>query len=175
MLPARYEIDTRLPEAPDTFAVAGLRLDGLTHVPMVLRHEKSDASADIVDLFGMDADVGTEAPQVFVYLYSLPSGKLEFENKLAFYRKQQRRFGLEGGLVFSPETLSIRNVRSNWEHSAFQTRDGRTRRRLVHIYQSERQAVIVVFSIDSDRFFSKPLFQLVSENLQLASNTSGAA
>lgn len=165
--PFCHEIDTRTEDALDSLIVAGVHLEGLKNIAMVLRHQKYEDNEDTVYFFGKEDGSHIDGPQVFVHIYSLPICHKSFNKELAFYEGQKKGFLLDNKQKFDDSMLALSDVPLNYAHKAFQTRDGATRRRIVHVYECEYQAVLVVFSVSSVRFMSNMFFEQVTANVKI--------
>lgn len=134
---------------------------------MAVSHEKDSPSADSIYLFGQKRTRDVESPQIFLHSYELPASRQAYQKEFSFYRKQRQAFRLDGGDTFDSGLLSIKQVAPTYTHEAFRTRDGRSRRRIVHVYEADDRAAIVVFSLNSACFASNTLFQTLADSLKI--------
>ena len=130
----------------------------------------SDESHDVenrMEISDFDDKTHREGAQVSVHLFPLPRGAKEWRVELNFYRRQKRSFLVKSAGKFHEQILALSDVPAEFEHEAFQTRDGRSRYRIVHTYQSPRQAAIVIYSLDSTDFLRSKCLQHVADNLKI--------
>lgn len=160
------EVDTTVEGAPNRFSAAGIRLKDIDRIPMVIRHQRWPWPADSIQLFGRDAQAKRHDAQVVVDVYPLPGGTEEFEKGFAGYRKRKRAFLVEGS-KFDESLLLPRRVSADHERETFQVRDGIHRRRIVHVFRSPGQAVVLAYSLNSAHFASSVFFRRVSESMAI--------
>jgi hypothetical protein len=165
--PHRQEIDTRIATAPNSFQAGIIQLDNLSEMPMVLRHQKYSAPKDTINLFCKDTNPDHPDAQVFINTFELPEGAADFQRELEFYEKKKKGFRLDGARGFESTDLQLSGVPEIYRHDAFQVRDGAHRRRLVHAYTSQKHAVLVVFSLDNQKFLANTFFNAVIRNLKI--------
>lgn len=165
------EIDTTVEGAPHNFSAVGVRVNGIDHIPMVIRHEQSPWPCDSIHLFGRDAQANRYSAQVFIEVYPLPEGTERFQEHFALYRKQKKGFLVEGS-KFDQSLLLPCQVSPDFERESFQTRDGIHRRRIVHLFRAPNRAVVLVYSLDSAHFASSVFFRQVTESLEIGKGSA---
>ena len=162
-----HEFETWAKTSPTSFRAGCFHITRLKNMRMALSHRKESQYADTIYLFGHKRTRDVESPQIFLHSYHLPSGRKMYQKELGFYNKQRRAFRLDGGITFDSGLLNIEQVAPAYIHKAFRTRDGRSRRRIVHVYETEDRAAIVVFSLNSARFASNTFFQTLAGSLKI--------
>ena len=162
-----YEFDSWTKDAPASFRAGSFRVTRIKTLRMSLWHRKYSPVTDTVYLFGQKTAQDLESPQVFLHAYELPAAKDEYLKERRFYERQKRTFKLAGGDKFDPSLLAIPQVASDFRHEAFQTRDGKSRRRIVHLYEATDRAAIVVFSLNSAGFTSNAFFHKLTGRMTI--------
>jgi len=120
-----------------------------------------------MEITDYDDKTHRQGAQVSVYLFPLPRGANDWNTELSFYRRQKRGFLVKPAGKFHEQILALSDVPAEFEHEAFQTRDGRSRYRIVHVYRSVRQAAMVIYSLNSTNFLGSKCFQHVAHNLKI--------
>ena len=159
--------DTREANAPDSFCAGCIRLGNIKTMQMAFSGIAYPQHTLTAYLFGKEEGGAFEGPQVFLHAFRLPEGEAEFQREMRCYEADRRAFKLERGHQFHDGFLTPRHVMPDFNHQAFQVRDGPTRRRIVHVYRAEGEAAIVVFSLNSARFASNSFFAKVCNNLKI--------
>jgi hypothetical protein len=160
------EFTTTDQSAPDTYGDSGCCLRQLRQSALALRHEHYTGRLQhTIYLFARQPELGA---QVFLHINSLPAGSAEHESELAFYMRQQKDFRLPAGQVFDASFLAPENCTGFLSHTAFRTRDGKYRRRVVHSFVGAHRAVLLVYSLDAAAFADSAFCNHVQRNLMLA-------
>ena len=159
------EFTTTEKDAPDDFGDSGCLIRELRSCPIALRHEYiDDFQEEIVYLFAREPELGA---QVFIHQFPMPGGIAEFEERSAVFIEQQKDFKLPKGQTFGPDFLAPAVCDGFAGHAAFRTRDGRYRRRIVHIFTGNHRSVVLVYSRDDIEFKDSEFCQFVSDHLTL--------
>ena len=160
------EFLTTDPSSPGSYGDGGCLLEALSSSPMVLRHEHyTDEHQHKLCLFARDPEHGA---QIFIHVYPMPIGESEYKRELDFYVEQQKDFKLPAGRNFDSAFLAPAICEGFGIHTAFRTRDGKYRRRIVHGFGGASRAVLLVFSLNSADFSTNQFFAHVCEHLKLA-------
>jgi hypothetical protein len=159
------EFETGHDGAPDAYGDAGCRLTGLNACAMILRHERYSFYAyDSVYLFARKPELGA---QVYIDIFPNGDANPDWLKRVGFYEAQRSAFRLPPGLRF--DTSYLAPTASGFSrHDAFRTRDGRTRRRVVHAFVGTRRSVLLVYSLDTNDLLSSPFFEAVRKGLTLS-------
>lgn len=166
MLKRIAEFENKDGEGRDAYAVGGLALERLREVPVVLRHE-ARADHEAISLFGRTPESRPDGPQIFLLEFELPRGARALAEQLAIYPKAGFRFPKEASVKVDEHFLAPAHVEGFSQHEVFLTRDGRFRRRVVHLFQAEHSAVLLVYSLNGNRFPGYPFFVQIAERLSL--------
>ena len=159
------EFETCHDSAPDAYGDAGCRLTGLNDCAMVLRHERYSFHAyDSVYLFARQPELGA---QVFIDVFPSGEANPHWPKQMGFYEEQRSDFRLPPGQRFDASYLAP--AASGFSrHDAFRTRDGRTRRRVVHAFVGTKRSVLLVYSLDTNALLNSPFFAGVRKGLTLS-------
>jgi hypothetical protein len=153
------------PSSPNSYGDSGCMLEALSHLPMVLRHEHYTGELQhTIYLFARAPERGA---QVFIHVFPMPNGEAEYKKELEFYIDQQQDFRLAAGR-FDSSLLAPVFCEGFHSHTAFRTRDGKYRRRIVHGFVGTRRAVLLVYSLDSADFLASKFFAHVHQHLKLS-------
>jgi hypothetical protein len=161
------DIDTTVEGVPCDFSAVGIELRGIDRIPMIITHRQWPWPEDCIYFFGRDAQATRYGAQVFIQVYPLPDGIEKFREALALYLNQKKGFLVEGS-KFNPSFLLPRFALADFERESFQTRDGIHRRRIVHLFEAQQRAIILVYSLNSAHFGSSVFFRQVSESLEIS-------
>jgi hypothetical protein len=154
--------------APNSYGDSGCMLISLQETPLVLRHEHyTRESQHRIYLFARDPEMGVQA-QVFIYIYPMQKGKDEYKKDIELYVKQQKKFRLPHGQSFDSSFLAPSNSLEFQSHTAFRTRDGKYRCRVVHSFIGIKRTVLLVYSINTVNFLDSKFFNYVKGHLSLA-------
>ena len=83
--------------------------------------------------------------------------KPDWRKRVAFYEEQRSDFQLPVGQKF--DTSNLAPAASGFvQHEAFRTRDGRTRRRVVHAFVGAKRNILLIYSLDTNNLLSSPFF-----------------
>jgi hypothetical protein len=160
------EFLTTDPSSPDSYGDPGCTLDALSHLPIVLRHEHyTDELQHKVYLFAREPECGA---QVFIHIFPMPKGEAEYKKELDFYTEQRKDFRLPAGRNFDSSLLAPAISECFDSHTAFCTRDGKHRRRIVHGFVGRNRAVLLVCSLGSVDFLASKFFAHVSQHLKVS-------
>jgi hypothetical protein len=160
------EFLTTDPSSPDSYGDSGCMLERLSHVPFVLRHEHyTDQLHHTIYLFARAPERGA---QVFIHIFPIPNGEAEYKKELDFYIEQRKDFRLAAGCRFDSSLLAPVLCEGFHDHTAFRTRDGKYRRRIVHGFVGTRRAVLLVYSLDSSDLLASEFFAHVCQHLKLS-------
>ncbi|HEY5369950.1 MAG TPA: hypothetical protein VIJ75_13270 [Hanamia sp.] len=164
----REEIDTRNSNSPEVFKYDWLTINGLNNLKAVIRKQTFSANDKRIYLFGKHDDCVMEGAQIFIHLFELPKGKNELDKQFHFYDDQHKNFFLSERRKFDSSVLSLKNIPDTFvSHKAFQTKDGRFRKRIVHLYEYEHIALMIVYSLNSIEFIENSFFKIIAENIQV--------
>lgn len=159
------EFETPKQGANDEYGDEGCRLTDLIGCPLVLRHERyTDEAHDTIYLFARQPELGAQ-----IYLEVFPGVGVDagWLKSVSFYEEQQADFRLPSGQKFG-DTFLAPVAHGFISHRAFRTRDGRTRRRIVHVFEGAQRRVLLVYSLDSSDFAGSRFCSVVSSGLRLA-------
>jgi hypothetical protein len=153
--------------APNSYGDYGCMLTSLQETPLVLRHEHyTQEYSHRIYLFARDPEMGA---QVFIYIYpTTQKGKYEYKKDIELYVKQQKKFRLPLGQSFDSSFLAPSNSLEFQSHTAFRTRDGKYRCRVVHSFIGIKRTVLLVYSINTVNFLDSKFFNYVKGHLSLA-------
>jgi hypothetical protein len=160
------EIDTASTRAPAKFSIGDIHLWNIRSWRMIVSDESYDVEKRM-EISDFDDKTHREGAQVSVHLFPLPRGAKEWRAELNFYRRQKRSFLVKPAGKFHEQILALSDVPAGFEHEAFQTRDGNSRFRIVHVYRSAKQAAIVIYSLGSTGFLRSKCLQHVAGNLKI--------
>lgn len=160
------EFETRHGDAADSYGDIGCQLAGLNGSAMVLRHERYTNNAyDSIYLFARQPELGA---QVFIDVFPTNGAvNPDWQKCLMFYEEQRSDFRLPAGHKFDMSYL-LPSANGFVRHEAFRTRDGRTRRRVVHAFVGTKRNVLLVYSLDANDLASSPFFSAVRDGLTLS-------
>ncbi|MFO0889991.1 MAG: hypothetical protein U0790_12730 [Isosphaeraceae bacterium] len=159
------EFETCHEGMPDAYGDAGCRLTGLHDCAMVLRHERYSFHAyDSVYLFARQPELGA---QVFIDVFPSGEANPDWPKSLRYYEEHRSDFRLPPGQRFGASYLAPA-ASGFCRHDAFRTRDGRTRRRVVHAFVGINRSVLLVYSSDTNDLLSSPFFAAVRKGLTLS-------
>jgi hypothetical protein len=164
MLKRVAEFENKNGEGRDGYAFGGLSLERLRDVPVSLRHE-ARPHHEVFFLFGRTPEDRPEGPQIFLSEYALPEGAPALAEQLAIYPKAGFRLPKGVDVKVDEHFLAPAHVEGFSQHEVFLTRDGRFRRRVVHLFQAEHSAVLLVYSLNGNRFAGYPFFVQIAERL----------
>lgn len=165
MSDAISEFETGRRGGPDTYGDAGCRLVGLGAFAMVLRHHRYDWKCnDSVHLFARDPELGA---QVFIEIFPGGAEERDWREELRSYEEQRSDFRLPRGLRFDASFLAPAAI-GFARHIALRTRDGRTRKRIVHAFEGRKRNILLVYSRDDNHFHRSRFFETVRVGLTLA-------
>jgi hypothetical protein len=154
------------PSAPATYGDSGCSLRQLRQCAIALRHEHYTGKlTHTIYLFAKQPELGA---QVFLHITPVPAGIAEHEEEVAFYVRQRKDFRMPSGQVFDASFLAPETCSGFQSHTAFRTRDGKYRRRVVHSFVGANRAVLLVYSLDSAAFADSAFCNHVKRNLMLA-------
>ena len=162
------EIDTREARTPDSFSIEWFSITNLKDFKTVIRQESHAVNDKRVYLFGKNDDCLRNGAQIFVYLFNLPDEQKQFGQQLLFYKDQQKGYLLTDKRKFDKSILHLPHISDSFSHEAFQTRDGKYRKRIVHIYQDEQRACMVIYSLDDIVFEENSFFNTFAKNAILS-------
>jgi hypothetical protein len=159
------EFESHCSDAPSSYGDNGCRLSGLDHSAMVLRHERyTNNSYDSIYLFARKQEHGA---QVFIYVFPNTALKTEWKDRLTLYEEQRRNFRMPLGQKFNKSYLAPA-ASEFCQHTAFRTRDGRTRWRVVHTFEGKNRNVLLVYSHNTNDFINSEFFSVVSKGLSVS-------
>jgi len=145
----------------------GAVLQGISQEPFYLRHEyyeNEKTQKQSLSLFGRRPE--EDGAQVFIKQYLNYLDNPKFEEAVNFYRKQEQSFGLPNNDQLTA-TYLLNDVIGEKHRNQFMTRDGKYRKRIVYEINGERDAMLIVFSLNSNLFPGNRLFQFVKSNLRI--------
>jgi len=159
------EFDTRDEPVRDSYGDAGCRIQALDTIPMFLRHEWYEReSCDRLYYFGRAPEMGS---QVFINVFPGGDSNPNFDTMLSSYSGLRCDFRLPAGQIFGPEFLRPK-AHGFIHHEVFRVRDGRTRRRIVHRFSGAYRSLLLIYSLDTNKFLSSPFITAVSANLHFS-------
>ena len=101
---------------------------------------------------------------VSIQMFALPRGLVHLNDLIEHFSDlRKKRARLPEGVAFDEHTLAIATIPDGWTHEAF----ARSGRDLIHIYRSERQAVLVRFLGKAGDILDNPLLSAVCRHLSL--------
>ena len=158
------EFESQAVGALVSYGDTGCKLDLFNQCALALTHERySNQLQESVYIFAKRPELGA---QVFLDIFPMPQAATEATQELAFYHNQRANFRLPAGQRFSEDFLAPSAVGFH-SHEAFLTRDGRTRRRVVHHFVGAHRAILLVYSRDDAAFLASPFVTAVQSGLSL--------
>jgi hypothetical protein len=153
--------------APNSYGDSGCMLTSLQKTALVLRHEHYTREVQHrIYLFARDPEMGA---QVFIYIYpTIQKGENEYKKDIELYMKQQKKFRLPLGQSFDSSFLAPSNCLEFQSHTAFRTRDGKYRCRIVHSFIGIKRSILLIYSINTVNFLESKFFNYVKDRLSLA-------
>ncbi len=136
--------------------------------PFFLRHEYYDDEKDLKQslyLFGRRSD--EQGAQVFIESYRDYTNNTKYQHDFLFYENQKKKNSKlkgandQGALNLLPEISGIASC------DLLITKDGKYRRRVLYDIKGKRDAILLLYSIDSDRFNENHLFNFVKNNVKI--------
>jgi hypothetical protein len=146
----------------------GCVLNDISSEPFFLRHEYYMDEKDLKQslfLFGRRPE--ERGTQIFVYKYFDYLSNSNFMADQAIYKKQAANFRLPDKDKLS-STYLLEIGSGEKDRQQFMTKDGRYRRRIVYDIKGEKDALMIIFSIDSKLFGENKLFQFFKKSLTIA-------
>ncbi len=161
----REEIDTTVEHQYDVLTFEWFRIQNLNNIRAIIRKECYSEQDKRIYLFGRHDDCFQKGAQIFIHLYNFPTDNSEYEEKLSNYEEQRKSFPLNNKQKFNDTILSLPLLSKEFhEHLTFQTKDGSTRRRIVHSYRNKDKGIIIIYSLDANDFIENSFFNEVAKN-----------
>ncbi len=101
---------------------------------------------------------------IAIHMFKLPEGQEEFDKIQAWFGDERKsRARLPDGVPFEESTLAIRNLPSDWKHSAYP----RSCRDFIHIYSSDKQAILLRVASKRGTVLNHPLLRIATDNIRI--------
>jgi hypothetical protein len=142
----------------------GCTLNEISHEPFHLRHEYYEREKNVkqsLHLFGKRPD--ERGTQIFIEKYFDYANNSKFDESLQLYKNQESNFKLLNNIKVS-KTLLLNEIEGEKSCHQFMTKDGRYRRRIVHDIRGDKNALLIVFSIDTTLFVDNQLFYFIKNH-----------
>jgi hypothetical protein len=142
----------------------GCLLKEISNEPFHLRHEYYEREKNVkqsLHLFGKRPD--ERGAQVFIEKYFDYANNSKFKESLQLYKNQENNFKLFNNTKLS-KTLLLNEIEGEKSCHPFMTKDGSYRRRIVYDIRGDKNALLIVFSIDSTLFVDNQLFHFIKNN-----------
>jgi hypothetical protein len=165
ILPAEFESTDMKDKSSYDFL--GNELLNISTEPFFLRHEYYDNEKDLKQslcLFGRRKE--EPGAQIFLEMYYNYKNNIKYLKEVEFYQNQQSNFRLSGGEKLSNEFL-LPVIHETAKVSQMMTKDGKYRKRILYDIKGEKNALLLVFSLDSNAFSENQLFCFLKKNLKI--------
>jgi len=142
----------------------GCMLNNISTEPFHLRHEYYEREKNVKQslyLFGKNPD--ERGTQIFIEKYFDYVNNSKFEERLQLYKNQESNFKLFNNIKLS-KTFLLNEIEGEKSCHQFMTKDGRYRRRIVYDIRGNKNALLIVFSIDSTLFIDNQLFHFIKNH-----------
>lgn len=145
----------------------GCILNEITNEPFHLRHEYYEREKNVkqsLHLFGKRPD--ERGTQIFIEKYFDYANNSKFDESLLLYKNQEGNFKLLNNIKLS-KTLLLNEIEGEKSCHQFMTKDGRYRRRIVYDIRGDKNALLIVFSLDTTLFYDNQLFHFLKNNFKI--------
>src|SRR5580765_5676254 len=125
---------------------------------------RKSENAVSINLSAVDPNPRMESAFAVIYTYRLPAAEEVFFDEAGFFRKVRRKWvRLPEGMKFEESMFSPPAVPASWGHEAFP----QAKRTIVHIYTTDRFALMLRFCAYQRTLHSHPMFRDICANLHI--------
>lgn len=166
--PYIHEIDTRQLVDEIDLNTEGFIIPSVKQFKSIIRHESYAPNNDILYIFPRHDESTQNGSQIFIHIFKFPKTEDKYLKELSFYSNQKKPFKLSQNEIFDEDKLCFKQLSDRGlEHLAFQTKDGKFRKRIIHSYKSEFLGLLSIYSLDNNDFDGNSFFKLFSEKCYL--------
>lgn len=162
--PYRFEIDTKNQPETAELGVNWFIIKNISKLQGIIRKEFYSENDKTIYLFSRHEKDLNNGAQIFVHLFDLPENKIEFEQCINNYKENEDGFLLTNKKKPQQNYLQLLNSDFElFETYLFQVKDGRYRKRIVHVYEQENKGILIVYSLNDNKFIENTFFKLFTE------------